>query len=266
MPRRAPASPSARSGRGRLGLLAFERAAAASFDVTLLVSEAERQRFAALAPECAGRVAALDNGVDLERFDPTLAYSNPYGAAAGPAIVFTGTMDYRPNVDAVCWFAREVMPLLRARQPAPEFHIVGASPAPAVRALAALPGVHVTGRVPDVRPYLAHAAVAVAPLRIARGVQNKVLEAMAMARPVVASPEAFEGVRARPGYDLLVADGAAAMARRVDEVLDGTFPRLGTAARAAVSEGHAWTRSLAALDALLPMPPSAGAPGLSRAA
>ncbi|HEY8610227.1 MAG TPA: TIGR03087 family PEP-CTERM/XrtA system glycosyltransferase, partial [Roseomonas sp.] len=180
-------------------LLAFERRAAAAFDRTLFVSEAERRRFATLAPEVAARTGYVENGVDLRRFDPAASYANPFGPA--PAIVFTGTMDYRPNVEAVEWFAREVMPLLRQRDPAPEFHIVGANPAPAVAALAALPGVHVTGRVPDVRPYLAHAAVAVAPLRIARGIQNKVLEAMAMARPVVASPEAHEGVRARAGKD-----------------------------------------------------------------
>ena len=232
-------------------LLAFERQAVASFDVTLLVSEAERLHFMSLAPESAGRVVALDNGVDLERFAPAPRQPNPYRPEAGPALVFTGTMNYRPNVDAVCWFAQAVMPLLRTRHPTPEFHIVGAQPAPAVRALAALPGVHVTGRVPDVRPYLAHAAVAVAPLRIARGVQNKVLEAMAMARPVVASPEAFAGVRARPGRDLLVADGAEAMAQRIAEILDGRHPNLGAAARSAVMAGHAWADNLERLDGVL---------------
>ncbi len=232
-------------------LLAFERTAAMDFDATLLVSEAERRRFLELAPECADRVFAVDNGVDLSRFDPALAYPDPYAEATGPAIVFTGTMDYRPNVDAVCWFARAVMPRLRARRPAPVFHIVGANPAPEVQALAQARDVRVTGRVPDVRPYLAHAAVAVAPLRIARGVQNKVLEAMAMGRPVVASPEAFEGVRARPGRDLLVAEDAASMARLVAEVLEGRHAGLGAAARGAVAAGHGWAAGLARLDALL---------------
>jgi sugar transferase (PEP-CTERM/EpsH1 system associated) len=230
-------------------LLAFERRAAAAFDRTLFVSEAERQRFAELAPEVAARTDWLENGVDLHRFDPAAGYANPFGD--NPALVFTGTMDYRPNVDAVCWFAREVLPLLRRRDPAPEFHIVGANPAPAVAALAALPGVRVTGRVPDVRPYLAHAVAAVAPLRIARGIQNKVLEAMAMARPVVASPQAHEGVRARAGRDLLVADGAAQTAQQIQAVLDGAHPGLGAAARAAVLSAYDWAATLRRLDPLM---------------
>jgi hypothetical protein len=110
-------------------------------------------------------------------------------------VVFTGAMDYWANVDAVGWFACEVFPRVRSSFPQARFYIVGARPARAVRDLARLPGVRVTGAVPDIRPYLAHSRAAVAPLRIARGVQNKVLEAMAMARPVVASPQAVAGIR-----------------------------------------------------------------------
>ncbi|MBY0338173.1 MAG: TIGR03087 family PEP-CTERM/XrtA system glycosyltransferase [Acetobacteraceae bacterium] len=230
-------------------LLAFERQAALDFDRTLFVSEQEAAHFAALAPEAAARLDHVDNGVELSRFDPAGTYANPYGAA--PVLVFTGTMDYRPNMDAVAWFAREVMPLLRGRQPAPEFWIVGANPAPAVLALAALPGIRVTGPVPDIRPYIAHAAAAVAPLRIARGIQNKVLEAMAMARPVIASPQAFEGVRASPGRDLLVADTATAMAARIAEVLDGAHGGIGERARQAVMATHDWGATLARLDTAL---------------
>jgi glycosyltransferase involved in cell wall biosynthesis len=160
-------------------------------------------------------------------------------------------MDYWPNADAVAWFAADVMPTLRAVNPAVTFHIVGANPGLATRALAALPGVHVTGRVPDIRPYLAHASVCVAPLRIARGIQNKVLEAMAMGRPVVASPQAFEGVRATAGRDILVADGAQAMASGVFTILDGTGPELGQAARLAMERGYAWSATLAPLDNIL---------------
>lgn len=232
-------------------LLAFERRAALDFDHTIFVSEQETRRFAELAPDCTPRLDYVDNGVDLTRFDPGGDYPNPYRGEA-PTIVFTGTMGYRPNIEAVVWFAEQVLPQLRASGGiAPEFHIVGANPAPAVQALAQQPGVHVSGTVPDVRPYLAHAAVAVAPLRIARGIQNKVLEAMAMARPVVASPQAFEGVRARPGQDLLVADGAAAMAARITELLQGAHPGLGAAARAAVLSGHDWSAALTRLDAIL---------------
>ena len=231
-------------------LLAFERRAAAQFDRTLLVSAQEAQTFATLAPEVASRIDWVENGVDVARFDPKCDWPDPY-AAESPAIVFTGTMDYRPNVEAVSFFATEVMPRLASLSPAPHFHIVGANPSPAVRALAELPRVHVTGSVPDMRPYLAHAAVAVAPLRIARGIQNKVLEAMAMARPVVASPEAHEGVRAVAGRDLLVADGAEAMAVAVTQVLAGGMPGLGTAARAAVLAGYDWKATLARLDDIL---------------
>lgn len=242
-------------------LLRLERAAAVAFDRTILVSRAERDRMAELAPEGADRLGWVDNGVALERFDPALPHANPYPDDT-PAIAFTGTMDYRPNIDAVCWFADQVMPLLRGRARPPAFHIVGSNPAPAVRTLATRPDVHVTGPVPDVRPYLAHAAVVVAPLRIARGIQNKVLEAMAMARPVVASPQAFEGIHARPGTDLLVADGAVATAAAVAAVLDGAHARLGAAGRAAVAAGHDWTATLAGLDDALrrPAPVPATAP------
>jgi sugar transferase (PEP-CTERM/EpsH1 system associated) len=234
-------------------LLAFERRAAALFDRTILVSEAERERFVTLAPEVAGRVNWVDNGVDLGFFDPRVVFANPY-APGGPPLVFTGTMDYRPNIEAVAWFAREVMPRLRQASDAPEFHIVGARPSPAVLALAALPGVHVTGRVADTRPYIAHAAAAVAPLHIARGIQNKVLEAMALGRPVIASSAAFEGVRAKPGQDLLVVDGAGATARAVADVLRGAHPGLGKAAHAAVARAHDWAVTLQRLDRLLAGP------------
>ena len=239
-------------------LLAYERRSAAAFDRTILVSEAERNRFAALAPEVASRSDWVDNGVELSRFNPVLEFENPYsyqGCVQAPALVFTGTMDYRPNIQAVLWFAQEVMPLLRQAdwqgRAAPEFHIVGARPSEAVRALAAMPDVHVTGRVADTRPYIAHAAMAVAPLVIARGIQNKVLEAMALGRPVIASTAAFEGVRATPGQDLLVADGALATAQAIAAVLGGMHPGLGRAGRAAVERGHDWGVTLQRLDGML---------------
>ena len=231
-------------------LLAFERAAALAAEATLFVSEPEARRFIELAPEAADRADWVENGVDLDGFSPAHAFPNPY-ATPGPHLVFTGNMDYWPNADAVAWFATEVLPLLRRRPAPPEFHIVGANPGPEVRRLAALPGVHVTGRVPDVRPYVAHADVSVSPLRMARGIQNKVLEAMALARPVVASPQAFEGVRAEAPRDLLVADGVAAMAAAVAAVLDGAHPGLGAAGRAAVERGYAWSATLKRLDAVL---------------
>lgn len=237
-------------------LLAFERQAALHFGRTLFVSEHERQHFATLAPESRHRTLSIENGVDLQRFSPQLDLPNPYSGAA-PAIVFTGTMDYWPNADAVLWFAREAMPLLRRRSPAPEFHVVGVNPGPEVQALAALSDIRVIGRVPDIRPYVAHAAVVVAPLRIARGVQNKVLEALAMGKPVVASPQAHQGLRVRPGRDLLVADGTDAMVRLVAEVLDGRHPHVGPAGRRAVEQDYDWAVALRRLDSLLGENPSA---------
>ncbi len=231
-------------------LLAYERRAAALAGATLFVSPAETRRFAALAPETASRLHAIENGVDLDRFSGTEAHETPF-ATPGPHIVFTGHMDYWPNADAVAWFATEVMPTLRAADPGIEFHAVGANPGPATTGLASQPGIHVTGRVADIRPYLAHANVCVAPLRIARGIQNKVLEAMAMGRPVVASPQAFEGVRATPGQDLLVADGGRAMAEAILAILRGAHPTLGTAARSAMERGYAWSQTLAPLDNII---------------
>ena len=230
-------------------LLAYEAQAVRQADLSLLVSEAECRRFAALAPRTAGRVFAVQNGVDLDYFHPGHGFARPWDDTA-PRLVFTGHMDYPPNAEAAIWFAGQVMPLLRRLDPAPRFAVVGANPLPAVRALAG-PDIEVTGRVADVRPYVAHAAACVAPLRIARGIQNKVLEAMAMARPVVASPQAFEGVAATPGRDLLVADGAEAMAEAVAAVLAGRHPALPGAARAAMAASYAWEAALARLDELM---------------
>lgn len=237
----------AREGRT---LLSFERDAAARFDHALFVSEHEWRHFRDLAPESAGRTSFMSNGVDFRYFSPEHRFDNPFPADV-PAIVFTGAMDYRPNIDAVVWFAREVLPLVRAAaRPEAAFWIVGANPAAEVRALASPPAVHVTGRVPDIRPYLAHARVAVAPLRIARGIQNKVLEAMAMGRPVVSTPQAFEGLRAETGHDLLLAETAEGMAGCVADVLSGLHPNLGPNARHAVESRYDWSTMLAALDRL----------------
>ena len=238
----------AREGRT---LLNFERQAVQHFARTLFVSQDECRHFETLAPESRERIDYVENGVDLERFSPELTFSNPF-PSSGPHIVFTGTMDYWPNVDAVTWFAQEVMPRLRRREPAEQalFCVVGANPAPEVQKLKEH-GVLVTGRVADVRPYLAYSAIAVAPLRVARGIQNKLLEAMAMGRPVVASPQAFEGVRAQAGRDLLVADGAELMANAIDDIFDLKCPQLGVAGRRAVESNYAWRTTLQRLDDLM---------------
>ena len=237
-------------------LLAWERKLAARSDAALFVSEAEARHFAHLASESAARVSWFNNGVDFDYFSPARDYPNPYPAVSLP-LVFTGAMDYWPNVDAVVWFAQTILPMLRLRYANAEFVIVGGRPAQAVRDLARLPGVTVTGRVDDVRPWLRHARVAVAPLRIARGVQNKVLEAMAMALPVVASPQALEGIQAHPGQDILMADGAQNFIAAIGAVLDGHHAGIGAAARSAMLGHYAWDDNLRRVDALLDRPAKA---------
>ena len=229
-------------------LLAWEREVAAAFDASLFVSAAEAADFRVLAPESAARVGHYHNGVDAEYFSPARAYADPYPAGS-TAIVFTGAMDYWPNIDAVIWYAREVLPGLRASRPELLFAIVGGRPPPQVRELAALPGVLVSGRVEDVRPWLAGARVVVAPLRIARGIQNKVLEGMAMAKNLVATPQALEGIHARVGEEVRLAADTAALARETLAALDG--PDLGPAARARVLNDFTWDRALARVDRLL---------------
>ena len=233
-------------------LLAYERKVALASDAALFVSAPEAQLFATLAPESAGRIGWYSNGVDTGYFSPDDAHANPY-AAGEQAIAFCGAMDYWPNVDAVQWFARDVLPAVLARAPRARFVIVGARPSPEVLALGALPGVTVTGTVPDVRPYVAHAALSVAPLRVARGIQNKVLEAMSMAKTVVLTPQALEGIDAVAGRDVVVAHDAPSFASAVCAGLaaPGT---VGAAARQLVESAYGWDARLSALDALLEVP------------
>jgi sugar transferase (PEP-CTERM/EpsH1 system associated) len=230
-------------------LLRYERQVAREYDASLFVSAPEAELFRSLAPESTAKIGHFNNGVDTDYFSPEQAYASPY-AAGERALVFTGAMDYWPNVDAVQWFAAEVFPALRERFPDLRFYIVGSRPAPAVEALAQQAGVAVTGTVPDVRPYIAHAAVAVAPLRIARGIQNKVLEAMAMARAVVVSPQALEGIDAEPGSELLLAEDAAAFIDAVGTLLagqDSAAQAIGQAARAKVQRRYSWSSNLACI-------------------
>ncbi|MFO1292804.1 MAG: TIGR03087 family PEP-CTERM/XrtA system glycosyltransferase [Rubrivivax sp.] len=229
-------------------LLAYERAVAARAERSYFVTDKETALFARLAPECAARCETLGNGVDAGYFAPDAQRPSPFRADE-IALVFTGAMDYWPNVDAVGWFVREMLPALAARRPALRLHIVGRQPAPAVRALAG-PGVCVSGTVPDVRPYLQHARVVVAPLRLARGVQNKVLEAMAMARPVVTAAACAEAIDARVGVELLAAADAAGFVRELDALLaePARAEAMGAAARRRVQQRYSWQAQLQALD------------------
>jgi polysaccharide biosynthesis protein PslH len=236
-------------------LLAYERHAASVASAVSFVSEAEAELFRRLAPEHRTRVHGISNGVDAGFYSNEHHFVSPFEASTR-AIVFTGAMDYWPNVDAVSWFVREVWPALTEFDASLRFWIVGMNPSAEVLALAADPRVRVTGTVPDVRPYLQHAAAVVAPLRVARGIQNKVLEAMAMARPVVASRDAAVGIDARNGEELIVADGAQEYVSAVRALVrDASHAdMLGAAARACVLGRYSWEAHLSKLDPLMQEP------------
>ena len=239
-------------------LLQYERHIAQQFTAASFVSPAEAALFRQCAPMARRKTGHVNNGVDTAYFAPMPAQSAIYPPGV-QALVFTGAMDYWPNIDAVQWFVRHVWPALRRQFPQLQFYIVGSAPVPAVTALAKVAGVVVTGKVPDIRPYLAGAALAVAPLRIARGVQNKVLEAMAMGKIVLATPQALEGIAAQPGLELLLARDDAEFIHHAARVLrnacggaaEGSGAAIGVAARQLVLQDYDWERNLRGLGAML---------------
>ncbi|HSX54487.1 MAG TPA: TIGR03087 family PEP-CTERM/XrtA system glycosyltransferase [Sphingomonas sp.] len=228
-------------------LAQYEKLVAAKADASLFVSEAEAALFRERTR--AERVHAIENGIDTVKFDPAAQFARI--EAVAPLIVFTGQMDYRPNIEGVTWFAEAVFPHIRLRHPEAQFAIVGRKPDAAVQALAKIEGVTVTGEVPDVRPWLAAASVVVAPLKLARGVQNKVLEAMAMARPVVASTAAATGIDHGGTIDL--GEGVGGMADAVSALIGDPArgAELGMAARQRVIALYGWDAKLSALDAIM---------------
>jgi len=228
-------------------LARYEGRMAREFDASIFISEAEAEIVRHHAP---GRdFSIIPNGVDLDAFRPGPKVARP----RDPVVVFTGVMGYFPNVDAVSHFARDILPRVRGQLPDARFVIVGRDPATAVRRLAGLPGVTVTGAVADVRPYLADAAVAVAPFRIARGVQNKVLEAMASGLPVVGTRLAFQGITANKGDGVRVADSPEAFAEEVVALLRNPARQheLGQQARTYVERHHRWGEAVALLEKAL---------------
>ncbi len=206
----------------------------ASFAITGQEAEIFNRRVGAEKP-----VGWWSNGVDTDDFNPD-AELKPVSEPA--EIVFTGAMDYRANVEAALFFVREVWPLVREAAPDASFAIVGARPAASLKALHGRDGVRVTGRIDDIRPWIAGARLAVAPLRVARGLQNKVLEAMAMGRPVVATPTAATGIVAAPGEHLLIAETAQEQAAATLGLLrdQSQADRIGAAARAHVAATYRW--------------------------
>ncbi len=226
-------------------LLDYERHVAATFSHSLVCTPEERRDFERLIP---GRpVSIVGNGVDLDYFSSAKAAKRP------GEIIFTGVMDYLPNVDAVTWFCDEILPLVQARCGEAHFTICGSRPTPAVLRLAERPGVSVTGRVEDIRPYLDRAEVFVAPLRIARGIQNKVVEALAMGLPVVASNAAWTGTGVAAGEGIVATDEPQAFAEHIVRILqDAVFrAQLSERARRIVARDFDWDNQLAELERVI---------------
>lgn len=237
-------------------LLAWERQVAQRFDHTLLVSSAEAALLRRLAPESAHKIDYFNLGVDCDFFAPAHHLDSPY--RPGVNLVFTGALDYQPNIEAVTWFAARVLPQLQGRHPGLMFHIVGLRPAARVLALRHVPGVAVHANVPDVRPYLQHATLAVAPLWLARGVQTKVLEAMAMQKVVVLTPPALEGISAIAGRELMVAGDDSAFVLGIMAALrdPAAMLAMGADARRRVLQDYRWETSLQRLGRLLHLAPA----------
>ena len=229
----------------------YERKVAETFDHSIFVTEAEAKIFRNKNLHIK-KITAISNGVDLDYFSPTVS-QHPSTINQQPVIVFTGVMNYFANVDGVVWFTKEILPLIRKEIPEIRFYIVGRNPTKEVLSLALDSSVTVTGYVPDTREYLKMAAVVAAPLRIARGIQNKVLEAMAMGIPVVATPQAFEGVEAEPGRDLILGGDVRKIAEGViGLVKEGSLRKsIGDNARRTIEKNYCWSKNLEKLDNVL---------------
>ena len=228
----------------------YEQQYCERFNYSLFVSPDEAALFRQLMPAALGdKIHAVLNGVDTKFFDPEQSFSAAEYPLHGRYMVFTGAMDYWANVDAVAWFCRHVWPQIRATQPDLHFYIVGGNPSSQVLALHGKDQVWVTGRVDDVRPYLANADVVVAPLRIARGIQNKVLEAMAMNKKVVASCMAMEGINAPSSNWLAASDDANEFASLCLQMVQQ--PQDGCTNRSWVEQNFTWPATLAPLSGYL---------------
>lgn len=222
-----------------------ERLLAGKFNLATCTTKTEMESLQALG--ASGPTAWFPNGVDAEFFKPSGTDYEP------DLVTFIGRMDYYPNQQAVTRFCADVLPTLQSRRPGTRFEIVGADPSQDIRNLGKLSGVSVTGSVPDVRPYVTRAALTIAPLEIARGTQNKILESMALGVPVVCSRQASGGVDAVPGEHLLAYDTHAQQIESILQVLGSRElrDRLAAAGRARVLSNHSWPSSMQRLDALI---------------
>jgi sugar transferase (PEP-CTERM/EpsH1 system associated) len=234
--------------RQERALLTLETRVASRADHALFASAAEAHLFGRRAPRAPARVVAVRNGIDHGYFSPTQEFANPYPADR-KTVVFAGAMDYPPNIEGATWFATEVMTMLRHRFPTIDFWIVGDHPVRAVRGLARR-DIHVARHGGDVRPYLAHADAIIAPLRIARGTDNNVLEGMAMAKPVIATPAALDGLDLVIGEEVLCSASAPGFASGVATALSGRASEMGARARRRIETDYDWSAALRVLDNL----------------
>lgn len=231
-------------------LLETERELISRSEQSLLVSSAEADLMKNLTPNLSEKIDYYNNGVDAEFYDPTLDLVNPY-PTGDQVLAFTGAMDYWPNVDAVRWFGHKIFPRLKARYPQLKFYIVGRNPVRDVEVLNRIDGIVVTGRVDDVRPYLKFAKAIVAPLRVARGIQNKILEAMAMENRVMASSQGLEGINAELGSEVLLANTLEDYLEYLPKILKGDCESMGGSARNRILNDFDWESSLPIISRFL---------------
>ena len=235
-------------------LLEYERYLALNASHSFFVTEKERALFSTLVPESSFKTSALNNGVDSIFFAPGEEFESPFvrDDSSSISLVFTGAMDYWPNIDAVVWFANDVFPLLIKIFPNFRFYIVGRNPSQAVLNLQSS-SIIVTGAVKDVRPYLLFSTLVVAPLRIARGVQNKILEAMSMGKPVVASVECVRAIDAVDGVHILSAETPSDFVKKIEFLVqnENLSKMIGDAARVNVEKKYSWNSHLKKIDAYL---------------
>lgn len=237
--------------RESIYLLRYEKSLALQAKHSFFVTESERKIFSKLAPESLFKTSALNNGVDSEYFSSIIDFPYPFARTSENLIpvVFTGAMDYLPNIDAVIWFVKNVFSELIKIYPTICFYIVGRNPSQAVLNLATNQ-VFITGTVEDVRPYLKHAAVVVAPLRIARGIQNKILEAMSMGRPVVASVACAQGINSNEGKDIISAETPLEFIEKIDFLIKNKEKAelIGHSARITIKDKYSWNSHLNGID------------------
>ncbi len=227
-------------------LQAYEKELVATYDRVAVTTGRELEKLGQFSPT--DNAFVLRQGIDVDAFDGEGREEAPV-----PTLAFTGQMDYLPNVAAVTWFGHKVFPRLRRQRPTLEFHIVGRRPSPAVQALASLPGVHVTGEVPDIAPYLDRAWVFVAPLRVSLGVPTKILEAMASQVPTVATEAAVRGLvdgGIQHGRDLLVAEDETDLIESIERLLSERHlrERMGSCARRFVCRSYSWEHTAGQLE------------------